>query len=75
MPDQAQLDEFARQHGFHDYATMAAYQQHKSQALRQRNYMVGPGTEGNVAPPPPAQPAVQESAFQKLMRMWGGAVK
>jgi len=64
------LDAMARKAGFHDYATMQAWQAHQSQSLRTQNYMVENGAPQAVPKP---QPQVdQRSWYQRLFDGMGG---
>lgn len=72
MSDQATLDAMARQQGFPDYATMAAWQRHRSEALRQSTTTTGQPAPANNALPQAQPPANQLSWYQRLFQALGG---
>lgn len=51
-PSQAYLDQMARQRGFHDYATWAAWNAHRQAAIRGGSHTTAGGPAGQV----PQQP-------------------
>lgn len=72
--NQALLDDQARQLGFPDYATWAAWNAHRSKALRTNTTTQGPAAK---APPArrPAAPPPQRNFFQVLMDGLQGRVQ
>lgn len=72
-PHQAYLDHMAQQAGFHDYATWAAWQRMRTEALTNSHTTQAAGPQGQ--PPKPAQPEQPQNFLQYLMNAWRGAVK